>query len=78
MPKLFLEIPTYIALLRIVNALCAYAGGSADLDPPITKAKFAKKVAADMIKDRVQAVETRLAREAAAAAAAQPGAIDVT
>jgi hypothetical protein len=78
MPQLIFEIPTDNAMQRIVDALCADAGWSPNLDPPITKAKFAKKVAADMIKDRVQAVETRLAREAAAAAAVQPGAIDVT
>ena len=78
MPQLIFDIPTDNAMQRIVDALCADAGWSATLDPPITKAKFAKRVAAEMIRDRVQAVETRLAREAAAAAAASPQPIDVT
>ena len=78
MPQLIFEIPTDNAMQRIVDALCADAGWSATLDPPVTKAKFAKKVAADMIRDRVQAVERRLALEAAAAAATQPVSIDIT
>lgn len=78
MPQLIFEIPTDNAMQRIVDALCADAGWSATLDPPVTKAKFAKKVAADMIRDRVQAVERRLALEAAAAAAANPVSIDIT
>lgn len=78
MPQLIFEIPTDNAMQRIVNALCADAGWSSDLKPPITKAAFAKRVAADMIRDRVQAVETRLALEAAAAAAASATPIDVT
>jgi len=78
MPQLIFEIPTDNAMQRIVDALCADAGWSPNLDPPVTKAKFAKKVAADMIRDRVQATETRLAREAAAASAVIPQPIDVT
>lgn len=78
MPQLIFEIPTDNAMQRIVNALCADAGWSPDLEPPITKAAFAKKVAAGMIRDRVAAVERRLALEAAAAAAANTQPIDVT
>ena len=78
MPQLILDIPTDNAMQRIIDALCEDAGWSADLLPPITKAKFAKKVAADMIRDRVVAVETRLAREAAVATATRPTPIDVT
>ena len=77
MPQLIFDIPTDNAMQRIVNALCADAGWSPDLDP-ITKAAFAKRVAAGMIRDRVQAVERRQALEAAAAAAASPQPIDVT
>lgn len=76
MPQLILDIPTDNALTRVVNALCTDAGWTPELG--VTKAKFAKKVAADMIRDRVQAVETRLALEAAAAAAANSQPIDIT
>lgn len=78
MPQLIFDIPTDNAMQRIINALCADAGWSPDLQPPITKAAFAKKVAASMIRDRVHATETRLALEAAAAAAANVQPIDVT
>lgn len=75
MAQIILEIPSDAALTRINNALADDAGWSASQG---TKAAFAKQVIADMVRDRVQAAETRMAREAAIAAVSTPGAIAIT
>lgn len=74
--QMVIDIPTLAAETRIVNALCADAGWSADLGVP--KKAFAKKVIADMVRDRVQAVETRLARAEAVASVTPAPAVDLT
>lgn len=76
MATITLNIPSDAALARIVNALCDDAGWSAASG--VTKAAFAKKVVADMVRDRVQAAETAKAQRDAVAAAPVPAPIDVT
>lgn len=74
--QMTIEIPSAAAETRIVNALCADAGWSADSGK--TRKEFAKQVVADMVRDRVQAVETRLARAAAVASVTPAAPVDLT
>ncbi len=61
---------------RIVDALCYDGGWSADLG--VTRGAFAKQMVAQMVKDRVRAVEEEQARAAALAGVAPPTPVDVT
>jgi hypothetical protein len=61
---------------RIVDALCYDGGWSADLG--VTRGAFAKRMVAQLVKDRVRTVEEERARVAALAGVTPPAPVDVT
>jgi hypothetical protein len=66
MAQICLDIPDAV-VARVVNALCL--DGARPDDSPLTKGQFAKQHVARYVKRVVREVESRLARDAAGAAA---------
>jgi hypothetical protein len=66
MAQICIDVPDAV-VARVVNALCL--DGARPDDSPLTKGQFAKQHVARYVKRVVREVESRLARDAAGAAA---------